>query len=219
MINTIETQEAWARPILGPLSLGRRLADYELLQRLISCIEAISYDLMRRRFLSTIALSSIVWLASIWLTAAIAQAQESHSNHTSLTATEPAFVQSSEKRQAPRLLLSMVERSDREPGALPNSAVQSSNPHPTDALNAGEVRLPSNPRGAEFASLAALTSAPPSSLLYSIQAKGSRQADTSSLTNDNKAVVYQLGTINLVINRLPNSFSVSSAGNSLSGPR
>jgi hypothetical protein len=219
MINTNQTQKAWARPILGQVSLRRCLASYELLQRMISCIEATSYNLMRRRLLSTIALCSIVWLASIWLAATIGQAQESPSNDTSLPATKPAFVQHSEKPRTPHLLLSMVDRSDREPGALRNSAIQSTNPHPTDALNAGEVCLPSNPRGAEFASLAALASAPPSSLLYSIHAKGSGQADTSSLTNDKKAVVYQIGTINLVINRLPDSFSVSSAGNSLSDPR
>jgi hypothetical protein len=181
MINTIETQKASARPILGPVSLRRRLASYELLQHIISCIEATSYDLMRRRFLSTIALCSIVWLASIWLTAVIAQAQESPSDDTRSTATGPAFVQGSiEKPHARHLLLSMVDRSDREPGALRNSGVHLTDPRPMDAQNAGEVRLSSNPRGAEFASLATLASAPPSSLLYSIQAKGSGQADTSS---------------------------------------
>jgi hypothetical protein len=59
-------------------------------------------------------------------------------------------------------------------------------------------------------------------LLYSIQAKGSGQADRGSLSNDNKALVYQVGTVDLVINRLPNSFSVSSVsspGNSLSNAR
>jgi hypothetical protein len=220
MINAIETQKAWARPILGPVSLRRRLASYELLQRIISCIEATSYDLMRRRFLSTIALCSIVWLASIWLTAAIAQAQESPSKETRSTAKGSTFVQGSiEKPQAPHLLLSMVDRRDREPGVLRNSAVHLTDPHPMHVQNAGEVRLSSNPRGAELASLAALASAPPSSLVYSIRDKGSGRADTSSLPNDSKAVVYQLGTINLVINRLPNSFSVSSASNSLSDAR
>jgi hypothetical protein len=176
--------------------------------------------LLRRRILSTIALCSIVWLASVWLAAAVAQAQESPSNDRSSSATEPAFVHRSiEKPQAPHLLLSMVDRSDREPAALRNSGVQMNSPHPTDAQTPGQVRLPFNPRGAEFASLAALTSAPPSSLLYSIQAKGSGQADSSSLSNDNKALVYQVGTINFVLNRLPDSFSVSSPRNSLSGAR
>ena len=220
MINTTETQKAWARPILGPVSLRRRLASYELLQRIISVVEATSYDLIGRRFLSTIALCSIVWLASIWLAAAIVQAHESTSDDTRSTARGSTFVQGSiEKPQAPQLLLSMVDSSDREPGALRNSAVHLTGPHPMDVQNGGEVRLSSNPRGAEFASLANLASTPPSSLLYSIQAKGSGQADTSSLTNDNKAVVCQLGTINLVINRLPNSFSVSSPRNSLSDAR
>jgi hypothetical protein len=225
MVNTFETEGARARPILRPVSLRRRLANYELLQRIISGIEATSYDLMRRRFLSTIALCSIVWLASIWLAAAIVQAQESPSqespsNDIRPTAMGPAFVKGSiEKPQVPHLLLSMVDRSDREPGALRNSAVHLTDPHPMDARNAGEVRLSSNPRGAEFASLAALASAPPSSLVYSIQNKGSGRADASSLTNDDKALVYQLGTISFVINRLPDSFSVSSPRNSLSDAR
>jgi hypothetical protein len=217
MTETVRCQSA--RPS-GKVPLGRRVASCVAVQRLFLCVEATSYVLLFQRILSTIPLCSIVWLASVAVAVAVAQAQEPPSKDPSLTATEPAFVRHSiENPQAPHLLLSMVDRSDRKPGALRNSAVQSTNPHPTDALNAGEVRLPSNPRGAEFASLAAIASASPSSLLYSIQAKGSGQADTSSLTNDNKAVVYQLGTINLVINRLPNSFSVSSAGNSLSGPR
>ena len=113
-----------------------------------------------------------------------------------------------EKPEARHLLLSIVDRSDLERGTLRNSTIQSTKP--TDEQNTGEVRPPTNPRGAEFASLAALAAAPPSSLFYSIPAKGSGQAGTSSLTNDNKALVYQRGTINFVINRLPNNFSVSS---------
>ena len=113
----------------------------------------------------------------------------------------------------------MVDRSAREPGALRNSAVPLTDPHPKGAQNAREARLPSNPRGAEFASLAALASAPPPSLLRSIQAKSSGQADTSAHTNDEKALVYQLGKINLVVNQLPNSFSMSPPGNSLSDAR
>ncbi len=223
MINAIETRARWARPISRPATLGRRAAGYKPVLHLISSVEAINYVLMRRRILSIVVLCSIVWLASVWLAAAMAQAQEPPSNDPSLTAAESAFVQRSiEKQQAPHLLLSMVDRSNSEPGALRNSALQSSNPHPTDAQTAAKVRPPSNPRGAEFASLAALASTPPPSLLYSIQAKGSGQADHSSLSNDNKALVYQVGTIDLVINRLPNSFSVSSVsppGNSLSNAR
>lgn len=220
MIKAIESSARWTRPISRPSHLGRRVAGSSPIERVVSCIEAMSYALVRQRALSIIALCSIVWLASVWLAAAIAQAQELPSNEASLSATEPSFVHSSiEKPQTPHFLLSMVDRSDREPGALRNSAVQLTDPRPKDAQNAGEVRLPSNPQGAEFASLAALASAPPSSLLYSIQAKGSGQADTNSPTNDNKPLVYQLGTINLVINRLPNNFSVSSPGNSLSDAR
>jgi hypothetical protein len=204
------------------LTAGHCVVSPETVRRLLSFVEAASYALLRRRILSTIAVCSIVWLASVWQAAAIAQAQETPSNNHGLTATQPAFVQRSiEKQRAPHLLLSMVDRSDRELGALRTSAVQSTGPNPT-AQNRGEARLPSNPRGAEFASLAALASAPPSSLLYSIKTKGSGQADTSSLSNDKKALVYQVGTINFVINRLPNNFSVSSVsspGNSLSDAR
>ena len=209
--------------LAASIAAGHCVVSPETVRRLLSFLESASYALLRRRILSTIAVCSIVWLASVWLAAAIAQAQETPSNHPGLTATQPAFVQRSiEKQLAPHLLLSMVDRSDREPGALRNSAVQSTNPRPTGALNAGVARPPSNPRGAEFASLAALASAPPPSLLYSIKAKGSGQADRGSLSNDNKALVYQVGTIDLVINRLPNSFSVSSVsspGNSLSNAR
>ncbi len=208
--------------LAASIAAGHCVVSPETVRRLLSFLESASYALLRRRILSTIAVCSIVWLASVWLAAAIAQAQETPSNHPGLTATQPAFVQRSiEKQLDPHLLLSMVDRSDRELGALRTSAVQSIGPNPTPQ-NAGEARLPSNPRGAEFASLAALASAPPSSLLYSIKTKGPRQADTSSLSNDNRALVYQVGTINFVINRLPNNFSVSSVsspGNSLSDAR
>jgi hypothetical protein len=201
------------------LTAGHCVVSPETVRRLLSFVEAASYALLRLRILSTVAVCSIVWLASVWQAAAIAQAQETPSNNPGLTAAQPAFVQRSiEKQHAPHLLLSMVDRSDRELGALRTSAVQSTGPNPT-ALNTGEARLPSNPRGAEFTALA---SVPPSSLLYSIKTKGSGQADTSSLSNDKKALVYQVGTINFVINRLPNNFSVSSVsspGNSLSDAR
>jgi hypothetical protein len=215
MIETVRCQ--WARP-LGRVPLGRRVANRVPVQRFVLCVEATSYALLRRRILSIIALCSTVLLASVWLAAAIAQAQESPSNDRSLTATEPASVQRSIEPQAPHLLLSMVDRSDREPAALRTSAVSSTSPNPT-AQNTGKARAPSNLRGAEFVSLAALASAPPSSVLYSIKTKGSGQADTSSLSNDNKALVYQVGTINFVLNRLPDSSSVSSPRNSLSDPR
>jgi hypothetical protein len=199
---------------------GHCVVSPETVRRLLSSVESASYALSRRRALSTIAVCSM-WLASVLPAAAIAQAQETHSNNPGLTAAQPAFAHSIEKQQAPHLLRSMADRSDRQLGALRTSPVQSTGPNLT-AQNTGEARLPSNPRGAEFASLAALASAPASSLLYSIKTKGSGQADTSSLSNDNKALVYQVGTINFVINRLPNNFSVSSVsspGNSLSDAR
>jgi hypothetical protein len=218
MIRAIEIRAPWIRPTSRAARHGLRVVGYQPVQRVVPRIEA-SYALIRQRALSIITACSIVWLASIWLAAAIAQAQAA-SKGASLTATERALMQRSiEKRQASHLLLSMVDRSDREPEALRNSAVQSSNPLPIDAQSAGEARLPSNPQGAEFASLAALASAPPSSLYYSIQAKGSGKADTSSLTNENRTLVYQLGSVSFVINRLPDSFSVSSPRNSLSDTR
>jgi len=197
-----------------------RMRSLEAVQRLVSYAEAASYALLHRRILSTIAICSIVWLATLWLAATIARAQESPSNDSVLTVTQPAIAQRSiEETEARHLVLSMVERRDLEPGALRNSAVQLTNPHPTDAQNAEKVLLPSNPKGPEFASLAALASAPPSSLLYSIQAKGSARANAGSPASDNKDFVYQFGTVNLVINGLPNRFSVSSAGKNLSGAR
>ena len=91
----------------------RRVAGCPLVERVISCVEVISFALIRQRILSDNRCCSIVWLASVWLAAAIAQAQESPSNEVSRGATEPAFVQRSIRKQlAPHLLLSMVDRSD-----------------------------------------------------------------------------------------------------------
>jgi hypothetical protein len=220
MIRAIEIGRKRTRSMSRPTHLGRGVVICPPAQCVISCVEALNYASVCRRILSIISVCSSVWLASIWLAATIAQAHEPASKGASLTATEPVLVHRSiEKRDAPHPLLSMVDRGDREPEALRNSAVHSSNPLPMDAQSAGEARLPSNPQGAEFASLAALASAPPSSLYYSIQAKGSGKADTVSHTNDNKAFIYQLDKVNLVINHLPNSFSVSSARNSLSDAR
>jgi hypothetical protein len=199
-----------------PTHLGHGVAICPRAQCVISCVEVLNYASVCRRILSIITACSVVWLASIWLAATIAQAQDPASKGASLTATEPALVHRSiEKRHALNLLLSMVDRGDRAPEALRNSAVHSSNPLPMDVQSAGEARLPSNPQGAEFASLAALASAPPSSLLYSIHAKDSGKAGTSSLTNENRVLVYQLGSVSFVINRLPDSFSVSSPRDSL----
>ena len=210
--------EIWQQLAASILEAVHCVASSERVRCLLSFVEATSYALLCQRIFSTIAVCSIVWLASVWLAGSIAEAQETRSNNPGLTASEPAITRRSiEKPEGRHLVLSMVDRSDLEHGALRNSAVQSTNP--TDEKNTGEVRPPTNPRGAEFASLAALASAPPSSLFYSMQAKGSGQADTSSLGNDDKALVYQVGTINFVLNRLPDSFSVSSPRNSLSGAR
>ena len=42
-------------------------------QRLVVCIEKISYALLSRRIQSAVAICSIAWLASLWLAAALAQ--------------------------------------------------------------------------------------------------------------------------------------------------
>jgi hypothetical protein len=165
MIRAIEIGRKRTRSMSRPTLLGREVVICPAAQCVISCVEALNYASVCRRILSIISVCSSAWLASIWLAATIAQAHEPACKGASLTATEPVLVHRSiEKRDAPHPQLSMVDRSDREPEALRNSAVHSSNPLPMDAQSAGEARLPSNPQGAEFASLAALASAPPSSL-------------------------------------------------------
>jgi hypothetical protein len=80
--------------------------------------------------------------------------------------------------------------------------------------------LSANSRGAQFSSLAALASTPSPSLLRAMQRKyasmSAGQTDTKLPSNDSRAVVYQLGRVNLVINHLPDSFSL---GHSMSGSR
>ena len=218
LVVTSAIGERWPRSIFRPTLF--RNASQPPIQRLVSCVEVFDHALVRRRILSILTVFLIIWSASICLASAITQAQEAASKDASLTTGEPAFVQRSiEKGQPHHLLLSMVDRSHLDAETLRNSATQSFNPDPTDAQNAGEARLPSNPRGAEFASLAALASAPSSSLLYSIQAERSGRGGTYSLSKDNKAFVYQFGTVNLVINQLPNSFSVSPAASRGAGAR
>jgi len=206
--NQIKQQSMALRPVR---SLGAA-------QRLVICVEAASYALLRRRILSAVAVCSIVWLASLWLAAAIAQAQESPSNESSISVSQPSIVQPSIAATEPsHLVLSMVDRSERESSALQNSATQPFNP-----LTAGQhnkVLLPSDSRGSEYASLAALASSPSSSLLNTLQAKGAGPIDTGSRARDNKPVVYRLGAVNLVINGLPDSFSVSSVSSSVAGAR
>lgn len=86
--------------------------------------------------------------------------------------------------------------------------------------NSASTALSANPRGAEFSSLAALASTPSPSLLHPIQTKyasmSSGQRDPSLPSNDSGAVVYQLGRMNLVVNHLPDSFSL---GHTMSGAR
>jgi hypothetical protein len=198
----------------------RRLWSRRPVQRLLLCVEPASFALLRRRTLWIIAVCSVAWLASVWLAATIARAQESPFNNAGIMMTQPTISERSiEKPRARHLVLSMVDRSDLEPSALRNSAAQLTNPHPTDGQNAGKVLLPSNPRGPEYASLAALASAPSSSRPYAMQAKRSGQTHTNSPAGDNKALGYQVGPVNFVINGLPSSFSVSSPGSSLPGAR
>jgi hypothetical protein len=86
--------------------------------------------------------------------------------------------------------------------------------------NSASAALSANPRGAEFSSLAALASTPSPSLLHAMQRKyasmSAGQTDTKLPSNDSCAVVYQLGRVNIVVNRLPDSFSL---GDSMSGSR
>jgi len=186
-------------------------------QCLVSYVEAATYALLRRRILSTIVICSIVWLASVWVAAALAQAQESPSNKSGITVTQRAQP-SIASAEGSHLVVSMVDRREVEPSAPSNSATQLTNPHAADPGSAAKVLLPSNPPGAELASLAALASAPSSSLLNGVQGAAGR-TDTGSHASGNKTFVYQLGAINFVINGLPNSFSVSSAVNGAAGAR
>ena len=219
MINAIEIRGRWARAISRPASLGHRIAAQAPVRHLVSRIEATGYALVGQRALSIIAVCTIVWLASVCLAATIAQAQESSSNSASVTALEPAIGRRSiEKEEAGNLVLGMLDRGDLEPGAYGNSTVQLTNPHPADSQKAGKVLLPCDLRGIEYTSLAVLASAP-QSLLSTVQAKDSPQADTISLTNNSKAVVYRFGGIDFEVNQLPSSFSMSSPGNGLPGTR
>jgi len=185
-------------------------------QCLVAYVETVSYALLRRRILSTIAVFSFVWLASLWLGATLAQAQESPSNESGVSVSQPSIAQPSvAASESNHLVLSMVDRSERESSGLQDSATQPFNPLTVGQHN--KVLLPSDSRGSEYASLAALASSPSSSLLNTLQAKGARPIDTRA--GDNKPVVYKLGAVNLVINGLPDSFSVSSAGGGVTGAR
>ena len=80
-------------------------------RRLIACVEATSYSLLRRRILSAIAVCSIVWLASLWLGAALAQAQESPSDESGISVSQPLIAQPSIAATEPRHLVSQHDRS------------------------------------------------------------------------------------------------------------
>ena len=188
----------------------------ETARRLVACVEVASYTLLRRQILSVVAICSIVWLASLWLGAAITQAQDSPSNESGITVTRPALP-STASAETSHFVLGMVDR--RELDQPLNSATQLTNTHATQPDSAAPLLLPSNPRGEEFASWAALASAPSSSLLSAIQAAGAEHTDAASPAGSNKTVVYQLGPVDFVINGLPDSFSVSSAGSGVAGAR
>jgi hypothetical protein len=214
----IETSRSQTAEPLGTSARGSRAADCETTRHLSLCVRAANYALSRRRIFLTIAVCSLIWLANVCVAAAIAHAQELPAN---VSVTEPVFgPRSIAKEEAPPLVLSMVDRSARELSAPRNSAIHLSNPPLTNLQGAGRATLPSNPRGTEYASLAALASAPPPWLLHSVEAKGlGQQTDTSSQTIEKKTLVYQLGTISLMMNQLPNSFSVASPGGRLPSAR
>lgn len=201
-----------------PLAHGWSLTNSNGRRRIASYLENASCALLRRRSLSTIAACSFVWLASLWMAAALAQAQELPAKG-SVAATDPSFARRIEKPQAPPLLeLSMIDRGNVEPDTLAGPAVRA-NVRPSNPPNPAEPSSQSIPRGPEYTSLAALASAPPSTLLNSVRTKSPEQANDGSLPNDNKAFVYRLGALDLVINRLPGRFSISSPPASPTAPR
>ena len=190
------------------------LRSLEAVRRLVSCVEATNYALQRQQILSAIALCSIFWLASLWLTAALAQAQDSPSNESSISVTWPATAQTF---AASHLVVSMVDPADFELRVPRSSAARLTHRALAKAQNSGRSLLPSDEPGTEFAALAALASAPSSSLLSTIQAKSSGRTGAGS-TKDN-TLVYRLGPVNFVIKGLPSSFSVFSAGSGVTGAR
>jgi hypothetical protein len=186
----------------------------EAVRHLTARIEAGSYALLRRRILSAIAICSIVWLASLWLGAALAQAQESPSDEPGISVSQPSITQPSIAATEPsHLVLSMIDRNELRPTVLPNG------PLAADPHSAAKVLLPSESHGAEYASLAALASAQSSPLLNATDAKSAVETGTGSHVGGGKPLVYRLGAVNFVINGLPNSFSVSSAGTRAAGAR
>ena len=192
----------------------------EAIQHLVARIEAANRATLRRRILSAIAICSFVLLASLWLGAALVKAQESPSDRSAIAVTRPAIVQPSvENTQASHLVLGMVDRSEIEASSVPNSAVQLANPHPTGRRGAEKILIPAESRSSEYVSLAALASAPSSAMLNAVRGKMSGHADADSPASGNKTLVYQLGAVNFVINGLPNSFSISSAGRGATGQR
>ena len=197
------------------MALMPSVESLQAVRRLIACVEATSHSLLRRRILSAIAVCSIVWLASLWLGAALAQAQESPSDESGISVSQPLIAQPSIAATEPRhLVLSMIDRNELQPSALPSS------PQAAESHGAAKVLLPSGlARRLEYASLAALRRAPSSPLLNAIDAKSAVQTGMGSHAGDGKPLVYQLGAVNFVINGLPSSFSVSSAGTGAAGAR
>jgi len=193
---------------MAPMSSAESL---KAVRHVITCVEAVSYALLRRRILSAIAVCSLVWLASLWLGAALAEAQESPVDGSSIAVTPSAAAQGSiQNTEANRLVLSMVDRNELQLGAIPNSL------RAADSDAAAKILLPSD---SLYASLKTLVSAPSSSLPNAIDAKSTEQTGAGSRVNNGKPLVYQLGAVNFVINSLPNSFSLSSARTGVAGAR
>src|SRR5262249_32722317 len=139
-------------------------------------------------------------------------------NESGISVSQPSIAQPSIAATEPsRLVLSMVDRSERESSALQNAAIQTVNPQAAGQHRA--LLLPSDSRGSEYALLAVFASSPSSSLLSAVQAKSAGPTDTGSHTGDNTPVVYKLGSVNLVINGIPDSFSVSSSGSGVGAAR
>lgn len=189
----------------------------EMIQRLVILVEAARCAVLRERMLSVIFIYLFV---NLWLGAAFGQAQESPSYRSGIAVTQyPIGRPSVGNAEASDLVLSMVDRREIEANSPPSSLVQPANTHSTDLHSAEKVLIPAESRGSEYASLAGLASAPPSSLLSAVQGKSAGRADAGSSASGDKTLLYRLGALDFVVNGLPNNFSVSSAGNGVAGTR
>ena len=178
-------------------------------RHLVAPVEAARCAVRRNRTLPAIVICSFV---SLWLGVALAQAQESACYKSGIAVNQhrigQPFLESAEEGH---FVLSVVDRSEIEARSFLNSVVQLVDPHSADQHSVGRVLIPTESRGPEYASLAALALAPSSLVLKAVSGESAGHAKAGSAASANKTLVYQLGALNFVINALPDSFSVSSA--------